>query len=128
MSDNYPPGAAKDPSAPYNQPVDTETNVFVTTKMVKAFGLLNVHRHVCTEYEIDPDTGRRVPYHFTEADDLAEAFDAQERHLDEVLLRCFRVCEQLIIDGHRFYANINIPNLMEECSDWGEESFDIDED
>ena len=127
MSDNYPPGAAHDPRAPYNEPIPTETEVQVTTTMVKEYCLKNVHRHVCTEYEIDPDTGKRVPYHFTEADDLEECFNDQENKLHITLERCRKVCQQLLKDGHWFYAHIHIHNLMEECDDWEMEEFNIEE-
>ena len=104
MSDNYPPGAAHDPRAPYNEPIPTETEVRVTTTMVKEYCLKNV-----------------------QDDDLEECFNDQEYKLHITLERCRKVCQQLLKDGHWFYAHIHIHNLMEECDDWEMEEFNIEE-
>ena len=58
MMDNYPPGAANDPNAPYNETLAQEVDVTVRTKLTKDTCIF-ADTHDCVEWEIDPDMTRR---------------------------------------------------------------------
>ena len=120
MSDNYPPGAANDPRAPYNEIPPQEAEVKITARLCKET-CIYAERHTCVEYEIDPDTGRRVGYSYEECDDLQEAYRDQEFTPREIMSNCIKVCQQLIKDQKRWYAHVNIQKLMDSCDGWEEE-------
>ncbi len=120
-------GAENDPRAPWNEQPETETEVTVRAVLVKELCLLGVRKRQSVEYEYDPDTGKRVPYGYWEADDLMECYNDQEHSLTETLERCGKVCKQLLEEGHRFYAHVNIQDLMSECDDWEVESLEVRE-
>ena len=125
MMDNYPPGAALDPSAPYNEEPMPEVEVTVTARLVKQT-VVYAATHTCTEYETDPDTGRRVAIHYTECDDLREAYDDEEYGPEECMRRCVLVCRQLKRDGHHWYGGVSIDRLCDSCDGWEEEELNVE--
>ena len=118
--DNYPPGAANNPSAPYNEEPLPEVEVKVTAMLTKET-VVYAATHDCVEYEIDPDTGRREGIHYTEHDDVEAAYRDQEYTPSEIMTKCIKVCQQLKRDGHRWYAGVNIEQLADSCDGWDEE-------
>lgn len=124
MSDNYPPGAANDPRAPYNEIPPQEAEVKITARLYKET-CIYAERHTCVEYEIDPDTGRRVGYGYEECDDLQEAYRDQEFTPREIMSNCIKVCQQLIKNQKRRYAHVNIQKLMDSCDGWEEEEVEV---
>lgn len=127
MMDNYPPGAAHDPQAPYNEIPEEETEVTVRTVLVKETCVFGLHSHTCEEWEYDPDLGRFVRLGFTETDgDVGEAFRDQQRSALQVIEACGRLCDQLLKDGHQWYAGMSVTTLREECRDWEEEELTIE--
>ena len=118
--DNYPPGAANDPSAPYNEEPLPEVEVKVTAMLTKET-VVYAATHDCVEYEIDSDTGRREGIHYTEHDDVEAAYRDQEYTPSEIMTKCIKVCQQLKRDGHRWYAGVNIEQLADSCDGWDEE-------
>ena len=71
---NYPPGAANDPRAPYNERPGMETEVTVRTTLVKETVVETSEGHMVCETEIEPD-GTRSHVSFFEPDvDLKETF------------------------------------------------------
>lgn len=125
MSDNYPPGAANDPNAPYNEVPMPEVEVKVKTVMTKET-VVYAETHTCVEYEIDPDTGRRVGYSYTECDDEEAAYRDQEYTPSEIMSNCIKICQQLIKDQKRWYAHVNIQKLMDSCDGWEEEELEVE--
>jgi len=78
--DNYPPGAANDPRAPWNQPEWPEIDIRVEAKLVKETVVQGSGSHTVTECEIEPD-GTKSYISFTESDDdVRELFDDQCRN------------------------------------------------
>ena len=74
MNDNYPPGAANDPRAPYNERPGMETEVTVKTTLIKETVIETSEGHYVRETEIEPD-GTRSTVGFYETDeDLKETF------------------------------------------------------
>ena len=55
MKDNYPPGAANDPNAPYTEVEAPEVAVTVTAKMVKLTCIESSGAHLVKESEREPD-------------------------------------------------------------------------
>ena len=125
MKDNYPPGAANDPRAPYNEEPMPEVEVEVTVRLVKGT-VVYAETHDCVEWEIDPDTGRREPVHYTECDDVEAAYREQEYTPSEIMAKCQKVCQQLKRDGHRWYAGVNIGQLADSCDGWEEEELNVE--
>ena len=127
MLDNYPPGAAHDPNAPYNEPMEPECEVSVREVLVKATTVFGVETIQCCDYEYDPDTGRRVAVPYTETvGDADEAFRDQYRTAAEIIIACQRLCRQLLKDGHTVYAGVPVADLRDDCDGWDEEELNIE--
>ena len=125
MANNYPPGAANDPMAPYNRDDAPEVDVTARETLVKETCILSQGSHAVMEWDIDPDSGRYVCGACYEHDDLKDDFLDQERTASQCLQDCCKVLRQLIKDGTTFYANIYLPTLLSDCKDWEQEEFDV---
>ena len=127
MNDNYPPGAANDPCAPYNEKPLEEIDVTVETTLVKETVVETSGGHWVQETEIEPD-GTRSTVSFYETDeDLKETFLDSHRSAIQIIRDCQKICQTLLKDGKRFLAGIYIPMLINDCEDWEEEELSINE-
>ena len=127
MNDNYPPGAANDPRAPYNERPDMETEVTVKTTLVKETVIETSEGHYVRESEIEPD-GTRSTVGFYETDeDLKETFLNAHRPAIQIIRDCDKICKELVKNGMRFYAGIYLSTLVDDCQDWEEEEIIISE-
>ena len=125
MNDNYPPGAANDPRAPYNERPLEEVDVTVKTSLIKETVIETSEGHWVHETEIEPD-GTRSHISFFEPDvDLTEAFLNAHRRPIQIIRDCEKICTELVRVGNRFYNKIYLPNLIDDCQDWEEENFEI---
>ena len=125
MTDNYPPGAANDPRAPYNERPLKEVDVTVKTSLIKETVVETSEGHYVCETEIEPD-GSRSNIGFYETDeDLKETFLNAHRSAIQIIRDCEKIAKALLTDGKRFYASIYIPTLIDDCDDWEEEDFEI---
>ena len=102
MSSNYPPGAANDPNAPYNQE-DVEMEVLITQKLEKTTSILTSNPNGQWSKEA-----------------LTEAYQLQNRTALEVINACGAVIQEMISRGHHWYARTWLPTLLEDCKDWEE--------
>ena len=126
MKDNYPPGAANDPQAPYNERPTEETEVTVKTSLIKETVVETSEGHWVHETEIEPD-GTRSTVSFFEPDvDLKEAFLDAHRPAIQIIRDCEKICTQLIKVGNRYFADIYLPTLADDCQDWEEDEFEVD--
>ena len=125
-NDNYPPGAANDPNAPYNEVHGAEVDVVIRTVMVKETVVESSDAHLVDEWEVDCDGGY-THEQFMEHGDLKEDYLNQSRTLRQALEACCTVLEQLVKDGHRRYAGIYVPTLLDECEGWDDEEFSVEE-
>ena len=126
MKDNYPPGAANDPSAPYNERPTEEVEVTVKTSLIKETVVETSGGHWVQEAEIEPD-GTRSHVSFFEPDaDLKEAFLDAHRPAIQIIRDCEKICTQLIKVGNRYFADIYLPALADDCQDWEEDEFEVD--
>ena len=127
MKDNYPPGAANDPNAPYNEVHGAEVDVLVRTVMVKGMVLESSDAHLVDEWEVDCDGGY-THQQFMEHGDLKEDYRNQWRTLRQALEACCKVLQQLVNDGQRSYAGVYITKLLEEGSEWDDDEFTVEEE
>lgn len=127
MNDNYPPGAANDPCAPYNERPGMETEVTVKTILVKETFVETSEGHMVCESEIEPDGTRSHVSFFETDEDLKESFLNAHRSAIQIIRDCEKICKALLADGNRFYATIYIPTLIDDCEDWEEEELKIED-
>ena len=127
--DNYPPGAAWDPRAPYNEPEWPEIEVTATATLVKETVVLGSGVHTCTECEIEPD-GSRSYVSFTESDDDPRTlFRDQEKTPAEIFRDCEKIVRQLMkVQKVRYYAKVNLAALLDALDGWEETNFEVSED
>ena len=126
MNSNYPPGAANDPRAPYNERPLKEVDVTVKTSLIKETVVETSEGHMVCETEIEPD-GTRSTVSFFEPDvDLKEAFLDAHRPAIQIIRDCEKICTQLIKVGNRYFADIYLPALADDCQDWEEDEFEVD--
>jgi len=126
MSDNYPPGAANDPRAPYNERPMLEVDVTAKSVLIKETVIETSEGHYVRETEIEPD-GTRSTVGFYETDeDLTEAFLNAHRSAIQIIRDCQEICQELVRVGNRFFAGIYLPTLVDDCDDWEEETFEVD--
>ena len=126
MNSNYPPGAANDPRAPYNERPLEEVDVTVKTILIKETVVETSEGHMVCETEIEPD-GTRSHVSFFEPDvDLKEAFLDAHRPAIQIIRDCEKICTQLIKVGNRYFADIYLPTLADDCQDWEEDEFEVD--
>ena len=119
--DNYPPGAANDPRAPYNERPGMETEITVKTTLVKETVVVTCETHTVVESEIEPD-GSYSRVAFVEVDnDLLGKYDLQYRRPIQIIRDCQTIARQLVTDGKCFYAHVYLPTLIDDCEDWEEE-------
>ena len=124
---NYPPGAANDPRAPYNERPGMETEVTVKTSLIKETVIETSEGHYVQETEIEPD-GTRSTVGFYETDeDLKETFLNAHRSAIQIIRDCEKIAKALLKDGKRFYAGIYLSTLVDDCQDWEEEEIIISE-
>ena len=98
-----------------------ETEVTVRTTLVKETVVETSEGHMVCETEIEPD-GTRSHVSFFEPDvDLKETFLKAHRSAIQIIRDCEKIAKTLLADGNRFFANIYIPTLIDDCQDWEEE-------
>jgi hypothetical protein len=125
MNSNYPPGAANDPRAPYNERPMEEVEVTVKTSLIKETVVEASGGHWVRETEIEPD-GTRSTVSFYETDeDLKETFLNAHRSAIQIIRDCEKIAKALLLNGKRFFAGIYLPTLIDDCDDWEEENFEI---
>ena len=127
MIDNYPPGAANDPRAPYNERPGMETEVTIRTTLIKETVVESSEGHWVQESEIEPDGSRSTVGFYETDEDLKETFLGAHRSAIQIIRDCEKIAKALLVDGNRFYATIYIPTLIDDCEDWEEEDFRVNE-
>ena len=127
MNDNYPPGAANDPRAPYNERPGMETEVTIRTTLIKETVVESSEGHWVQESEIEPDGSRSTVGFYETDEDLKETFLGAHRSAIQIIRDCEKIATALLADGNRFYATIYIPTLIDDCEDWEEEDFRVNE-
>ena len=127
MTDNYPPGAANDPSAPYNERPTEEVEVTVRTVLIKETVVETSEGHWVHETEIEPDGSRSTVGFYETDEDLKETFLGAHRSAIQIIRDCEKIAKALLTDGKRYFAGIYLPTLVDDCEDWEEEELSINE-
>jgi hypothetical protein len=127
MNNNYPPEAANDPRAPYNEKPMEEVDVTVKTILVKETVVETSEGHWVRETEIEPDGSRSTVSFFETDENLKETFLNAHRSAIQIIRDCEKICKELSKNGMRFYAGIYLPTLIDDCEDWEEEKIVISE-
>ena len=126
---NYPPGAANDPNAPYNQSDPPEVDVTVTEKLVKETCIQSDGGHYVDECDYDPAEGRSIRTSYYEPGDLSEDFRNQCRTASQCIADCCEVLRELIKHGFTFSSkgDLYLRQLLSDCEDWEQEKLEIEE-
>ena len=127
MKDNYSPGAANDPHAPYNERPTEETEVTVKTSLIKETVVETSEGHYVCETEIEPDGSRSTVGFYETDEDLKETFLNAHRSAIQIIRDCEKICKELAKNGIRFYAGIFLPTLIDDSQDWEEEETVVSE-
>ena len=125
---NYPPGAANDPRAPYNERPGMETEITVKSRLIKETVIETSEGHYVRETEIEPDGSRSTIGFYETDEDLKEAFLNAHRSAIQIIRDCEKIAKALLADGKRFIAGIYIPILIDDCEDWEEEETIVNSD
>ncbi len=125
---NYPPGAANDPRAPYNERPGMETEITVKSRLIKETVIETSEGHYVRETEIEPDGSRSTIGFYETDEDLKEAFLNAHRSAIQIIRDCEKIAKALLADGKRFFAGIYIPILIDDCEDWEEEETIVNSD
>ena len=124
---NYPPGAANDPNAPYNQEEIPEIDVTVKQLLVKDTCIQSYGGHYEVDSEYDPTEGRYVHSQSWEPGNVEEDFLEQCRTAAGCLADCCKVLAALKQAGIRSVAKVNIETLLDDCEGWEHEELEVSE-
>ena len=127
MKDNYPPGAANDPRAPYNERPMLEVDVTAKSVLIKETVVETSEHHTVVEREIELDGSYSTIAYEEPEIDLRDAFESEQRRPIEIIRDCQKICQELVKVGNIWFAKKYIPKLIDDCEDWEEETFDISE-
>ncbi len=104
-----------------------KVEVTVRQMLIKATVVEAFEKHICSEREWDASEGRYVYINSIEVDDnLGDRFNEQQRTALQVIACCEKLVERLMDNGHRWYANIDLAQLLGDCANWHEESLNIE--
>ena len=117
MIDNYPPGAARDPRAPYNQPMETEVEVVATATLQCSTELL-----IETEHYALSDGGYEIP-----DSDLQEYFENVNLTPQEILIKCLKIVNALIKANHCTFAGVHLVSMRIALQDWSQEELRVEQ-
>lgn len=126
-NDNYPPGAANDPNAPYNQrendPIEVEVDYSISLFKPAVVETTNYETEEWEDYDFDGveySHNGGVDYIPTESDFRDEY---NEQHMTPVqLIDRFKSILEKLRDGEEIKLEKGeIKYLIEECSDWEEQ-------
>ena len=124
---NYPPGAANDPNAPYNQEDPPEIDVTVKQLLVKDTCIQSYGGHYEVDSEYDPTEGRYVHSQSWEPGNVEEDFREQCRTAADCLADCCKMLAALKQAGIRSVAKVNIETLLDDCEGWEHEELEVSE-
>ena len=125
MSDNYPPGAANDPRAPYNERPMLEVDVAAKSVLIKETVVETSEHHTVVEREIEVDGSYSTIAYEEPEIDLKDEFLGNHRRPIEIISDCRKICQELVRCGNVWFAKKYIPKLINDCEDWEEEDFEV---
>ena len=124
---NYPPGAADDRDAPYNQELPQQVEVSVSEILKKETTIDSCSGHWVNEFEYEPDEGRSIATSFYETGNIEEDFHSQCRTAEQCLNDCAKVLKALYAADISFVNHVDIRALYHDCCGWEQEEISIEE-
>ena len=107
--------------------MENEFEVTVRQTLVKTTSVFTETVHQCVERDYDATAGGYAYTPFAEPDcDLKELFAEQQRSALEIIRCCERICKQLLNEGRRSCAKVDLAELLDACAGWEEEEFNVE--
>ena len=102
--------------------MENEFEVTVRQTLVKTTSVFTDAVHECVERDYDATTGRYEYASSVEPDcDLEELFAEQQRSPLEIIRCCEQICKELLSEGRRRCAKVDLADLRIDCEYWEEE-------
>ena len=106
--------------------MENEFEVTVRQTLVKTTSVFTDAVHECVERDYDATTGRYEYTSSAEPDcDLEELFAEQQRSPLEIIRCCEQICKQLLSEGRRRCAKVDLADLRIDCENWEEERSEV---
>ena len=106
--------------------MENEFEVTVRQTLVKTTSVFTDAVHDCVERDYDATTGRYEYSSSAEPDcDLEELFAEQQRSPLEIIRCCEQICKQLLSEGRRRCAKVDLAELRIDCENWEEERSEV---
>ena len=93
--------------------MENEFEVTVSQTLVKTTSVFTDNVHQCVERDYDATAGG---YAY-----LSELFSEQQRSALEIIQCCEQICKQLLSEGRRRCAKVDLADLRHDCEYWEEE-------
>ena len=106
--------------------MENEFEVTVRQTLAKTTSVFTEAVHQCVERDYDATAGGYAYTSFAEPDcDLGELFAEQQRSALEIIRDCERICKQLVDEGRRRCAKVDLSELYHDCEGWENEKLEV---
>ena len=106
--------------------MENEFEVTVRQTLAKTTSVFTGAVHQCVERDYDAMAGGYAYTSFAEPDcDLGELFAEQQRSALEIIRDCERICKQLVDEGRRSCAKVDLVELHHDCENWENEELEV---
>ena len=107
--------------------MENEFEVTVRQTLAKTTSVFTEAVHQCVERDYDAMAGGYAYTSFAEPDcDLGELFAEQQRSALEIIQCCERICKQLLDEGRRRCAKVDLAELRHDCEGWEEMELNVE--
>jgi len=104
-----------------------EVEVQVTETLTKATTIGTHEPTMIVEGDFDATIGRMSYMRSYEYSELKDDFLRQQRTACQCLKDCVRVLQELVKEKRTYFAQTCIPLLLNDCTYWEQESFEVTE-
>ena len=106
--------------------MENEFEVTVSQTLVKTTSVFTDNVHQCVERDYDATAGGYAYTSSVEPDcDLSELFSEQQRSALEIIQCCEQICKQLLSEGRRRCAKVDLSELYHDCEGWENEKLEV---
>ena len=106
--------------------MENEFEVTVRQTLAKTTSVFTEAVHECVERDYDATAGGYAYTSFAEPDcNLDELFAEQQRSALEIIRDCERICKQLVDEGRRSCAKVDLSELYHDCEGWENEKLEV---
>ena len=100
--------------------MENEFEVTVRQTLAKTTSVFTEAVHECVERDYDAMAGGYAYTSFAEPDcNLDELF------AEEIIRDCERICKQLVDEGRRSCAKVDLSELYHDCENWENEKLEV---